>query len=442
VLLCGLLLSGTFLGLAAHGSMPLSLPWLNRQVLTLMPTNLLSIQLQRNEVPVPEAERVAQRFLGAMQQKNWREMWLFMYPDAQQRWQNESDFVRFEQSKFGSLTFGEGKVGPARLQQPWRDPNTTLLYPFAALVHVSLRLTARPGVLSVPSAFALAHGLFANTLIALVFHQGYWQVLDAGPADLDAPILVPANPRPVELSVPIFMYHHISQKPTHDLLDYNLTVTTSDFNQQLNWLEQSGYHSITQTELFDALYYGKALPPHPMMLTFDDGYEDAYTDALPVLLAHHYRGVFYIITGMIGGNYLTWRQVRLLMQAGMQISSHTVHHVNIGEPPPGTSTQTELLLSKHTLEAQLGEPIQFFCYPTGEPFHHDTPAEQRIVLADLFQDGYVSATLDPFSLFSTIQNAQTPYQLNRVRVSGGESLSAFTGILLATLRRATLLLQS
>ena len=53
--------------------------------------------------------------------------------------------------------------------------------------------------------------------------------------------------------VPIFMYHHISDQPTHDPLDYELTVTTSDFDFQLAWLEQHGYQSISQTELFDAL---------------------------------------------------------------------------------------------------------------------------------------------------------------------------------------------
>lgn len=170
-----------------------------------------------------------------------------------------------------------------------------------------------------------------------------------------------------------------------------------------------------------------------MILTFDDGYNDMYTDALPSLLAHHYRGVFFIITGMIGGNYMTWEQVRTLAQDGMEIASHTIHHVNVGQPPAWTSTQNELLLSKETLETQLRQPVQFFCYPTGEPFHHDPIYEQQIVLTDLFNDGYVGATLDPFSYDSAIQNAQTPYQLTRVRVSGGESMQLFISILNSTL---------
>ena len=320
------------------------------------------------------------------------------------------------------------------MQQPWLDPDTTFIDPIAATLQVSLVASAHQGVLTAPSLADLNNGLFHNTMLAIVPHNGQWLVALAGPADLDAPILVPASPPQTRLQVPVFMYHHVSNKPTDNALDYSLTVTTTQFNAQLDWLQSQGYQAITMTELFDSLYYGKALPPHPMILSFDDGYEDMFTDAVPVLLAHHYRGVFYIITGLIGGNYLTWNQVRTLDQYGMQIASHTVHHINVGQPPAYTTTQKELLDSKNTLQALLDKPIQFFCYPSGEPFHHDSRYEQQLVLADLLADGYVGATLDPSSFNGTIQNPQTPYQLPRVRVNGGESLIAFTGVLDSVLK--------
>ena len=380
---------------------------------------------------------LAHDFMGAMLHKDWATMWSLLHPDAQKSWQDEHDFVHFEQVKFGSLKLASYQATTPVVQHTWRDPDTTSIYADVATFSISLLATAPARLLTAPSDFALAHGLFNNTLLALAQSQGRWKVLVAGPADPDAPILVPASPPITKQLVPIFMYHHVSNLPTSNLLDYSLTVRTTDFAQQLDWLSQHGYQSVTQSDLFNALYYGKVLPAHPVMLTFDDGYKDVYTDALPALLAHHYRGVFYIITGMIGGRYMTWKQVRTLATDGMQISSHTIHHINIGEPPAGTSTQQELLGSKATLEAHLGQPVQFFCYPTGEPFHHDTVAEQQTVLTDLFNDGYVSATLDPFSLFSAIQNPQTPYQLNRIRVSGGETLQEFTGILDTTLSIGT-----
>ena len=391
------------------------------------------LHVRRTSAHSSAIDDAARRFIGDMMSKDWAAMWVMLSPDAQHLYSGESDFTRFEQAKFGSITFINFKAGATQLQQPWLDPDSTFVYPIAATLQVSLNATAPQGLLTGASFSDLNNGLFHNTLLALVPRNGQWQVLVAGPADLDAPVLVPASPAPVRLQVPVFMYHHVSNKPTYNLLDYSLTVTTTEFNAQLNWLQARGYHSINMTELFDALYFGKALPAHPMILSFDDGYEDMYTDAVPALLAHHYRGVFYIITGMIGGRYMTWSQVRALDEYGMQIASHTVHHINIGQPPAYTTTRKELLDSKNSLQSQLGEPVQFFCYPTGEPFHHDTYYEQQLVLKDLLADGYVGATLDPFSFNGTIQNARAPYQLPRVRVNGGESLSAFTGILNVTL---------
>ena len=374
-------------------------------------------------------------FMQTMLHKQWPAMWSMLAPDAQHLWQNEDDFTHFEQAKFGALTLGSYTVGQALLSHPWLDPDTTKIYSSAATVQVSLQATAPPGLLTGPSNQALHQGLFQHSRCALIQdHKQMWKVLVAGPADLDAPVLATATPPVSHLILPIFMYHHISSLPIHNPLDYSLTVTTTDFDAQLSWLQQQGYQSITMTELFDTFYDGKALPSKPMMLTFDDGYADVYTYALPALIAHHYRGVFYIISGLIGGNYMTWDQVRTLARFGMQIASHTVHHVNIGQPPDGLTTQEELATSKTTLEAELDEPIQFFCYPSGEPFDHDSLAERQIVLRDLFVDGYLSATLDPTVLNSALQNSQWPYQLPRIRVSGGESLEAFMGTLTFTLQ--------
>lgn len=380
-------------------------------------------------------DRMVSLFMQDMLRKKWTALWPMLDPTAQSLWQNEQDFTHFEQAKFGQLSLQSYAAGREIVSKPWLDPDTTQVYPEATTVQVALRASAPPGLLTAPSEQELNQGLFQHTLFAVVRNnRGTWKVMVEGPADLEAPVLVPAHPQISHLIIPIFMYHHVSSLPTHNGLDYSLTVTTTDFAAQLTWLQQQGYHAITMTDLFDAFYDGKALPSKPMILTFDDGYADIYTYALPLLLEHHYRGVFYIITGMIGGNYVTWNDVRALANSGMQIASHTVHHVNIGQPPAYTSTQKELVDSKAKLEAELNEPIQFFCYPTGEPFHHDTVSEQQIVVHDLFADGYLGATLDSSVFNSALQNSQTPYQLPRIRVSGGETLEEFVGILASTER--------
>jgi peptidoglycan/xylan/chitin deacetylase (PgdA/CDA1 family) len=384
----------------------------------------------------------ANLFMRNMQHKNWFALWSMLSPDAQALWKDEQDFTRFEQNKFGPLTLQGYTLSSALISKPWLDPDTTQVYASAATLQIGLTATAPAGLLTAPSEQDLERGIFKRTLFAMVQRGAVWQVMVAGPADQDAPVLVPAKPPITHIILPIYMYHHVSSLPTHNQLDYGLTVTTADFNAQLDWMQQQGYHAITMPELFDAFYYGRALPSKPMILTFDDGYADVYTYALPALLAHHYRGVFYIITGMINGNYVTWNEVRALDQSGMEIASHTVHHINIGAPPAYTTTQKELLVSKATLEYMLKKPIQFFCYPTGEPFHHDSAYERQVVLRDLYNDNYLGATLDPAEFNSALQNSQLPYEMPRIRVSGGETLSEFQGILAATLQEDALRLKS
>src|SRR5262249_36809207 len=127
-----------------------------------------------------------------------------------------------------------------------------------------------------------------------------WFVLKGGPTDPEAPILPPLTPTSRTSAVPILMYHYISGVPTNDpnpVLRQSLSVSPELFNQQLDYLKQQGFHSVTLNQLINALYYGFSLPSKPIILTFDDGYLDGYTAAYPALKAHGFSGVFYIITG-------------------------------------------------------------------------------------------------------------------------------------------------
>lgn len=415
---------------------------------------------QTTVVHLSDVTNAANRFMQYMQQKNWAAMWSMLAPDAQSLWQNEIDFTHFEQMKFGAINFQHYMLGQAIASHPWLDPDTTQVYSSAVTLDVSLQASAPPGLLTTPSNDALNKGLFEHMLFAVTQDvRGNWQVLIPGPADFEAPILVPAklpetrtttsptmtslaplgpvDTPPAHVILPVFMYHHVSSQPTRDLLDFSLTVTTAEFNHQLDWLQKQGYKSITMTELFDAFYYGKVLPSKAVMLTFDDGYTDVFTYAFPALLAHHYRGVFYIPSGLRNGWYMTWDQLRTLAKSGMEIADHTINHADLAQYPMTqhkTTPQQEILNSKTMLEQELGIPIQFFCYPYGEPFHHGTQAVRQIVLQDLFNDGYVGATLDPFALNSALQIAAQPYLMPRIRVSGGESMTAFMGVLKATLQ--------
>jgi len=195
----------------------------------------------------------------------------------------------------------------------------------------------------------------------------------------------------------------------------------------MDYLTSHNYHTITLNQLFDALYYDGPLPSRPIILTFDDGYEDAYTNAYPILQAHGYSGMFYIITGKVGWQgQMNWSQLHEMLNNGMQVGSHTVHHVDIGQMwlhSPAQADQ-EVSLSQMDLQNHLGISIQQFCYPFGEPFHHGSRALQQAILALLAEHGYVGATTDPPPLGNT-QNGLNPLMLLRTRVDGRESLQAF-----------------
>ena len=195
----------------------------------------------------------------------------------------------------------------------------------------------------------------------------------------------------------------------------------------MDYLKQQGYYTITFNQLFDALYYGGPLPHHPIILTFDDGYNDAYQFALPILQAHGYSGMFYIITGKVGwAAYLNWKQIRTMLAAGMQIGSHTVHHVDMGSLLMYSTAlaQHELQASQTVLQNHLGIVIQQFCYPSGEPFRHGTLSAQQQIVSLLAADGYIGATTDP-GISGTIQHSLSPFVLLRIRVDGRSTQQFF-----------------
>lgn len=399
----------------------LSVPNYDPQAIT--PGPALTIKL------APDPGETARRYMQAFMQQNFDQLWSMTYPDAQAFWGSQAALAAFLTRKFGSLPRLSYEVGQANILARWIDPDTTQVYHDAAVLPVSLDLGLPGGILSPPTRQALINGLLNYLIFAEVKSGNLWRVLVAGPLDREAPILAPARAPAITVKVPILMYHHVSAKPTTNALDFGLTVKTADFAAQMDFLANHGYHPITLTDIFDNLYYGMPLPKQPIVLSFDDGYEDNYTGAFPILQQHHFVAEINIITGLIGGWYLTWDQIRQMAAAGMEIGSHTVHHWSLASVLPQTAEQ-ELLNSRDTLEQQLSAPIQFFCYPAGEPFHHGSLERQQFITTLLSQDGYIGALLDPGEE-SAIQNARYPYQLPRIRVAGGETLAGYIDRLVA-----------
>ncbi|HEX9561721.1 MAG TPA: polysaccharide deacetylase family protein [Candidatus Dormibacteraeota bacterium] len=222
-------------------------------------------------------------------------------------------------------------------------------------------------------------------------------------------------PGPRSINVPILTYHYIRVNPDlNDRLGFALSVTPGDFGAQMEWLAQSGYHPITTEDLYAYLAGAQGLPSKPVILTFDDGYADFYTTALPILRSHDFRAVAYIVSGFVGtSGYMTAAQVREADRSGIEIGSHTVNHVNLADLP-AAAVRAQLVQSKAFLEQLVEHPVVSFCYPSGK---------YTVAVAYAVADaGFHDATTTRFGYSYTLANR---YVWTRLRISGGETLDQF-----------------
>jgi peptidoglycan/xylan/chitin deacetylase (PgdA/CDA1 family) len=378
---------------------------------------------------------IARQYMQAGMQGRFEQNWPLLHPSLQALWPNQKAFTTFWQAHYQNYVLKGFTLGNVSEFPTWTNPETMVQYTNVLRVDVSLQIELKPGLQQAQLPPEVLHPapLFQNLPLMAehVMSTGntgdIWHIIDGGPFDLEAPILPPLQPVTRTVQVPIPMFHHIANIPAYDALTQSLQVAPTLFSQQLDYLKVQGYHTITFNQLFNALYYAGPLPKKPIILTFDDGYDDAYKSAYPILKAHGFSGMFYIITGKIGwGGQMTWWQMREMLQNGMQMGSHTIHHVDMGQvlAESVVQAQQELQISQITLQKGFGIPIQQFCYPSGEPFNHGTLAEQQQIVALLAQDGYIGATTDP-GLTGITQDSTVPFQLLRIRVDGRNTLQDF-----------------
>lgn len=363
--------------------------------------------------PLPDAIETAHRFLQALAEGRYPDLWAMMAPTARQEWPEDTLFADYLGRKFGGFSLAY-TLGDLEARSSWTDASGTT-WPKAALIPVSLALDGQ----ALPA--------FQGLTLVLVQMEGSWRVLEAGPAARSAPLLLPPAPAIETLAVPILAYHHVAQQEPADSQQITMTVTTTQLEEELAYLKEAGYQTIPLRQLFEALYYGVALPSKPVILTFDDGYADAYTEALPLLQKYGFGATFAIPTGLVGQpGYLTWKQIKAMAAAGMELISHSVSHVDLASIPTEEATR-ELRLSKRALEEALGRPMQFLVYPYGEPFAHYGPEAQQATIELLRQEGYVLGVSNPLpgEPPDIVQEAEAPYRLSRVNVPGRMPLVRF-----------------
>jgi|GEM_PF-2129079 len=208
--------------------------------------------------------------------------------------------------------------------------------------------------------------------------------------------------------IPVLMYHSINTLPGN-----TLGVPVKQFAEEMEWLRSHRYHTLTMDEFCEAFLNGAPVPEKPIVITFDDGYIDNYTAALPILQFYGHKATFFIITGMVGKNMMNWEQINGLVRQGNSIGSHTVRHLDL-RTLSAVQQESELGNSKYDLENHLGTTIKAFCFPSGR-YNGNT-------LSILSKSGYkVAFTTQP----GVVRLKDNPMTLKRVRIPGGIPIEQF-----------------
>lgn len=171
------------------------------------------------------------------------------------------------------------------------------------------------------------------------------------------------------VKVPIIIYHSIRPYiPGESALQDRFDVTPELFEQQLVYLRDNGYTPVSIDMLISFTKTGTTTPvKKPVVLTFDDGWENQYTYAFPLLKKYQMVGVFYVYTNPVDKgavHFLSWNQIKEMSAAGMVIGSHTLTHPYLKELSLDEARK-EIFESKKNLETELGKPVLAFAQPFG-----------------------------------------------------------------------------
>jgi peptidoglycan/xylan/chitin deacetylase (PgdA/CDA1 family) len=183
------------------------------------------------------------------------------------------------------------------------------------------------------------------------------------------PLVRLAGPSAADGKLPILMYHSIAEDADVRCSPYYRTVTTpQSFARHMRCLAEAGYRGVKLSEAMLRWGTPGADSARTVAITFDDGFRDVCTTALPIMQMHGFSGTVFLSTQYIGSRFLTGRpclsvqDIRSLSEQGIEFGSHTVTHPQL-RTLVRKDIELEISLSKRRIEDILGAPIAAFSYP-------------------------------------------------------------------------------
>jgi len=228
--------------------------------------------------------------------------------------------------------------------------------------------------------------------------------------------------------LPVLMYHRICDDPEAGVSPYyKVNTSPAVFRQHLRQVTEMGWRTMALAEAAGLLARGEPLPPGRVIITFDDGFRNFYTDAFPALQERGFGATVFLPTAFIQGERrafkgtecLTWDEVRQTRRAGIEYGSHTVNHPELVRLPLA-EVERELRESKDAIEQQLGEKAPTFAYPYAFP---QSKAEFARALREmLVQAGYTCCATTEIG---RVKTGDDPFRLKRLPANSLDDAGLF-----------------
>jgi peptidoglycan/xylan/chitin deacetylase (PgdA/CDA1 family) len=226
--------------------------------------------------------------------------------------------------------------------------------------------------------------------------------------------------------IPVLNYHAIDANMEAQPDSRNVSVSLQSFKDQMQWLHQQGYQSVSDADLRALLLQHKPIPGKHMLITFDDGYYSLYKYAQPIMAAYGFTATLFLSTAYIGKPYglsdfyfvgddrqLSWDEIRSLSANGWSIQSHGNNHVKMNGLDKDTLVK-EITESKKAIEQNLGKPVDSFAFPYG--------LYNKMVLGQLASVGYKLACSVHSGLMYPSSNR---YRIPRIEINNMDTMDTF-----------------
>jgi peptidoglycan/xylan/chitin deacetylase (PgdA/CDA1 family) len=157
------------------------------------------------------------------------------------------------------------------------------------------------------------------------------------------------------------MYHRFGYEKS------TLFVTPENFNRQMAYLKNKGYHVVSLDELVKGIKNNKRFKHNTVVITIDDGYEDVYKYGYSILKKYNFSATVFIIANFINNkkDFMTWDEIRNMINSNIFIGGHTKNHAYLPTIKDRNKLWDEIAVCKKLIENKTGTSVDYFCYPTG-----------------------------------------------------------------------------